>query len=69
MATGTVFATIRKCIDGDYEWIDLNGISGSHGAVIDAAKALDAKMPHWSKANPVIRTARITLSEDPIVPA
>lgn len=60
--TGMVWATIRT--DGEHEWIDLNGVSGCMEIPGDAAKLLDEKIPAWAKANPVVRTARIRLTEE-----
>ena len=59
--TRTEWAVIR-CTDGK-EWIELGSIRCDADASRSHAEILRHDLPDWSRDNPVIRIARITITE------
>ena len=45
----------RKAVYDGHEWADMTTASGYVPACAKASRELDAKIPEWAEANPVVR--------------
>jgi hypothetical protein len=57
----TVYTPVRR--DEAREWFDVSCISRSPEIATSKAQDLDERIPEWAKANPVVRIATCTLTE------
>lgn len=59
------WAVVRRCTDDNHEWIDLDTVSADPEYAQASAWADDEALPDWAKANPVVRLARVSITEIP----
>lgn len=59
---GPYFIAVRHTIGGG-DWFDIHAASGDREEAERKANLLDAQIPDWAKANPVVRYARVNISE------
>lgn len=57
------YAPVRMECDSGHEWLDMDCYACLLDMAQDAAKERDVKLTMWSKANPVVRYALVTVEE------
>lgn len=60
----TIYMAVRRVVDEGYEWPDVGTASYGKQIAAERAMELDAKVPQWAKANPVIRIGKFTVREE-----
>ena len=58
------YAVVRQETDSQREWIDLATVSQCWEWTDELARTTDAKIPQWANANPRVRRANITITEE-----
>ena len=62
--TSLAYVPVRRCQDDQHEWLDLADLGLSPDQAREKAATLDRLIPAWAAANPVVRIARVTLTEE-----
>lgn len=65
LLTTTRLVAIRRCTDDGHEWLDACTLAPNGDMCREAADQVDALIPDWARMNPVVRIARVTLTEEP----
>ena len=61
MTANYVYFAVRRT--EDREWFDPQSLAYDHSAAIRHAHETDKSIPSWAKYNPVVRSARVLISE------
>ena len=62
--TSCAYVPVRRCQDEQRDWLDAGAQGLSPDQAREKAHALDNLIPAWAARNPVIRIARVTLTEE-----
>lgn len=64
VTSARVYCPVRRSTDDSREWFDVACASRAATVASDNADKLNARIPDWAKANPVVRIATCTLTEE-----
>jgi hypothetical protein len=62
--TSLAYVPVRRCTEGQHEWLDTCALGVSLDQCQENYAATDRLIPEWANMNPVVRIARIILMED-----
>jgi hypothetical protein len=58
------YVVLRQCTAQAREWLDVSTASANGDAARRRADELNTLIPTWAQANPVVRIARVTITEE-----
>ena len=62
--TSCAYVPVRQAQDDHHEWLDTGALGLSADQAHTQAATVNQRIPTWAAMNPVVRIARVTLTEE-----